>query len=266
MWPTSAYWQKLIHPEAIHKYMAKARMLHKQISTSEDVSNLPLQAQLLFSWLIPHADDDGRLKGTPKYIKATIVPYFDWSFEEIKTYLEQMHKLGLIYYWQDNNEFYIEFVKWTDYQSIRKDRYEPSKLPSYSNDNQLTTTRQPSDNQSTPQSNVIEVNEIKDNKSESNGTTHVADKNSDKDDSLSDNLPQDINSKHGLTSYELWKRMDKGNFKAMPRYNFYVKHIPENLLYQWASEIEQDNTVRVKGAVFVTKAEEYLKQHNSLKD
>jgi len=55
--------------------MAKARMLHNKISKSLQVDSLPVPAQLLFTWMISWADDEGRLKGEPKYIKATVIPY-----------------------------------------------------------------------------------------------------------------------------------------------------------------------------------------------
>ena len=59
--------------------MAKARMLHKKISISLQVNSLPLPAKLLFTWLIAHTDDEGRILGSPKYIKATVVPMTNWS-------------------------------------------------------------------------------------------------------------------------------------------------------------------------------------------
>jgi len=66
--------------------MAKARMLHKTISTSSQVNKLSLPARLLFTWAIAHADDDGRLRGDPEYIKATVVPMVRWSFKKVERY------------------------------------------------------------------------------------------------------------------------------------------------------------------------------------
>lgn len=62
--------------------MAKARMIHKKISASTQVNRLTLPARLLFSWMIPHADDEGRIKGEPEYIKAVVVPMTRWSFKK----------------------------------------------------------------------------------------------------------------------------------------------------------------------------------------
>src|SRR3990167_3598798 len=109
--------------------MAKARMLHRSISTSSQVNRLSLPARLLFTWMIPHADDEGRLKGSAEYIKASVVPMTNWTFKRIKSYLEEIKSSGLIHYWQQNNEWFIEFAKWRQYQQIRKDRFEYSNLP-----------------------------------------------------------------------------------------------------------------------------------------
>lgn len=145
--------------------MAKARMLHKSISTSSQVNGLSLPARLLFTWLIPHTDDEGKLKGNPEYVKALVVPMTNWSFGKITQYLNEIEKARLIYYWEQNSEWFIEFVKWQEHQSIRPDRFKPSNLPSIKvkNDNQISAKRQPIDNQTTPQSNVIESNLMKSN-------------------------------------------------------------------------------------------------------
>src|SRR3989338_4580844 len=96
--------------------MAKARMLHKSISVSTQVNKLSLPAKLLFTWMIPHTDDEGRMKGEPEYIKAIVVPMVRWTFNKIKTYLNEIKNQGLIYYWEQNNEWFIELVKWNIYQ------------------------------------------------------------------------------------------------------------------------------------------------------
>jgi hypothetical protein len=147
--------------------MAKARMLHKKICTSEDVNKLPLPARLLFSWLITAADDDGRMKGDPPYVKVEVVPYTNWPLKLISTYLNQMKDIGLIYYWQQDSRWYIEFSKWKEHQYIAKDRYHPSLLPSYEEFNKsLYTTRIQPVYKPDTQSNISKSNEIKVNKSE----------------------------------------------------------------------------------------------------
>ncbi len=246
--------------------MAKARMLHKKISVSLDVDRLSLGAQLLFTWMIASADDDGRMKGEPQFVKANVVPMKKWTFQKVKAYLIEMKNHGLIHYWEQNGEWIIEFPKWDDYQLIRKDRYEKSKLPSFTskNVNQTTTIRQPDDNQLSAQSNEIEFSPEEINKSESSDTDIIADENLPyKEESPKVGFVDPAvggNSKRGFVALEIFKRMEPGNLKAMGNYVKWVKVIPVDLMFQWASEIEQDSTIRNRGAVFNAKVKEYLEK------
>ena len=54
--------------------MAQKLMIDKKISVSEQVANLPIEAQLLFTWMIPHADDVGLLPYSARTIKALVIP------------------------------------------------------------------------------------------------------------------------------------------------------------------------------------------------
>lgn len=130
--------------------MARGRLLHKKISASVQVDRLSINAKLLFTWALAHADDDGRLKGDPKYIKAIVVPMLEWSSDQVKEYLEEIKKIGLIDWWKaEDDEMYIQFIKWTDHQKIRKNRYHPSELPTSLNTivQPKSTKGQPDDNQ-----------------------------------------------------------------------------------------------------------------------
>lgn len=136
--------------------MAQARLLYKQISISEDVNKLPLPARLLFTWLIPHADDEGRLKGNPVYIKACVVPYTNWSLKHIEKYLGLMNSMGLIYYFKQNGQQFIEFPKWDLYQRIDKNKLASSMLPSFIDylDNHKSIKQHPLNNQVVTQANT----------------------------------------------------------------------------------------------------------------
>ncbi len=111
--------------------MAQRRMLSKSISCSLQVDNLPIEAQLLFTWMIPHTDDEGRMTGHLKEIKGKVVPMKDWNLQKIDEYLKIMHNEGLIILWEKDGLPIIEFPGWNRHQRIRKDRYTPSELPSF---------------------------------------------------------------------------------------------------------------------------------------
>lgn len=239
-------------------------MLHKKISVSLQVERLSLSAQLLFTWMISHADDEGRMKGEPQSIKANVVPMKKWTFAKVKSYLSEMKNQGLINHWEQNGEWIIEFPKWNEYQQIRKDRLEPSKLPSFStkNVNQVATRMQPDDDQVTAQSSIGESSPEEINKSEYSEKDLIADENI----SYKEEQPKGEfvdpttggNTKRGYIAYELFKKIEPGNMKALGNYVKYVKQVPHDLLFQWASEIMQDENAKNKGAVFNTRVKEYL--------
>ena len=61
------------------------RSLWGSISTSRKVNALSLKAAILYTWSIPHEDDEGFQEGDPKALKHTVVPYRDdIPLEEIK--------------------------------------------------------------------------------------------------------------------------------------------------------------------------------------
>jgi len=70
------------------------RMLYAKISVSQDVNKLSIEERLLFTWLIAHGDDEGRLEGDPLYIRNKVVPYMNWSPKKIGRYLNNI-KNGL---------------------------------------------------------------------------------------------------------------------------------------------------------------------------
>ncbi len=243
--------------------MARARMLHKSISSSEQVNKLSLQARLLFTWTIAHADDEGRIKGSPEYIKAIVVPMTRWSFKRIRDYLEEIKNEGLIYYWNENNEWFIEFIKWNNFQSIRKDRQIPSTLPSFSeiNDNHLTSKSLLTDSQLPTQYNIGESKRIEVNKSEDNAGQTIADKYT-SNSKLINPRTFEPSSKEETAALEVWKRLESNNLLAFK--STYLgackRGLPATIFYQFASEIEQDPTIKNPGAIFNQKVDDYLQR------
>ncbi len=242
--------------------MAKARMLHKKISVSVQVNRLTLPARLLFTWMIPHADDEGKMKGDPEFIKATVVPMVRWSFKKIREYLEEIEGKGLIYYWQENGEWFIEFIRWKEHQYIQKDRFKSSDLPSFHKEvgNKVDTDCIQTVNTPSPQANISESNPSEVNKSESNEIDNA-------DKSYKGNRvvvhPRDFKpkTKGEVAALEAWEKLEPtapwsfgGTYLHAHR-----KGLPANLFYQFVSEIQQDNSVKKPGAVFNEKVASYFR-------
>lgn len=99
--------------------MAEKRMINKSISVSEKVNvDLPdIFHMLLFTWIIPHTDDFGRLTGSPAKIKALIIPMLDKSIKDVEKAIYHMHKARLIQWYEVDEEKYIEVLNFDDHQT-----------------------------------------------------------------------------------------------------------------------------------------------------
>ena len=131
------------------------RMIEPDIWRNEKIGNLPDTGRLLFIGIFSSADDDGRLKASPKFLKATVFPYDnDKTDEQIRKLMDLCASLGLIRVYSKNGQEYLDIPGWEEHQKIRKDRYNASKLPSFEKaDNQMATIGQPDDNQLTTTGN-----------------------------------------------------------------------------------------------------------------
>lgn len=91
--------------------MAEKRMLSKVISVSEKVNMLPeIFDMLLFTWMIPHADDYGRLPGSPAKVKALVVPMLEKSLLHVKQSLDRLEDQKLIVRYEAAGESVIQIV------------------------------------------------------------------------------------------------------------------------------------------------------------
>jgi hypothetical protein len=111
--------------------MARGRMLSKDISLDEKVDALSDDsARLLFTWLIPHLDREGRMYGEPGVIKSIVAPRRNWSNKRVEKYLTEMEKLGLIVRYPFNGNRYLLAPGFEKHQvGLRKERESQSKIP-----------------------------------------------------------------------------------------------------------------------------------------
>jgi len=244
------------------KVFGKRRMLHAKISISLQVSKLSNDsARLLHSWMITHADDEGRLRGEPEYIKATVVPLLkSFTTTKISKYLAEMDELSLIHWWDTGTDKIIEFPTWDKHQSFKSDRFKTSDLPSFvRNGNKLETQRKQDGSNS-----VLQKNRSEENKKEINKSEEIADKE------FVHTIKggyEIVNPRTFLPSNDaenialiIWQDFESSNPLAFGTTYLYAVRmgIPAEVIYRFGSEIRQDKNIRNKGAVFKEKIKEYL--------
>lgn len=100
--------------------MSKA-IIDSKISISEKVNELPIEAQLLYTWMIPHVDDVGLIQASPKTIKAKVVPMHDFSTQNVEKWIDQMVRSGLLRYVTWTGRQYLHLESHLKNQKKRRD-------------------------------------------------------------------------------------------------------------------------------------------------
>lgn len=107
----------------------KPRMLYPQIATSLSIAEVSAMAELLFWRILPQADDQGRLPGDPRQLKAMVCPLREeLTPSNIPELLAELEKAKLVIRYSNSSITYIQIAKWWDYQSAMR-RIFPSHYP-----------------------------------------------------------------------------------------------------------------------------------------
>ena len=100
--------------------MARRRMIDPNFWGSEDVSRLSIGARMLLVGMISHADDEGRGRGNPAYLRSMVFPYDDIPTADIRDMLVQIGKWISVRLYTVNDQQYYEFANWTKWQRVDK--------------------------------------------------------------------------------------------------------------------------------------------------
>lgn len=116
--------------------MAKKRMISSSLCESEKIMDCSSDTtRLLFVWLCLAVDDDGKMQAKPRTIKSKFFGYVDKIKEkDCEKMLKELAEIGLIVWYREKNtnNLLLEVPKWNCINSIRKDLYKPSEIPSFS--------------------------------------------------------------------------------------------------------------------------------------
>ncbi len=105
------------------------RSLWGSISTSKKVNQISLKAALIYTWAIPHFDDEGFQDGEPREIKRKIVPYRDEiSIEDVKNTIIELSINKLWKVFHKNSTVFIYDPVFNSRQSFAGLHKIPSKI------------------------------------------------------------------------------------------------------------------------------------------
>ena len=109
-------------------------MINRRISESEKFAALKTDsARMLYMMMMAHLDVEGRYGADAHYIKGNVAPRLKrLSPRKIRKYLKDMDTktgVGLIKLYGNNGDSYLQYTRFEDHQSLRKDRESPSTIP-----------------------------------------------------------------------------------------------------------------------------------------
>jgi len=105
------------------------RSLWGSISQSKKVNKLSIKAALLYTWAIPHFDDEGYQAGEPRDLKINVVPFReDIPLSEIKELIIEIVSMGLWNIYHIDSTAFIQDPVWNDRQSFKGLHKYPSKI------------------------------------------------------------------------------------------------------------------------------------------
>ena len=111
--------------------MPEGRMLKKCISDSKSLGELRNDSvRLLYTWLIPHLDVEGRYSADPDLIKGHIFPKITtMTPNKIAGLLKELAEEKLVIIYKTNGESYLQLKKFHDYQKLDRNKEAASKIP-----------------------------------------------------------------------------------------------------------------------------------------
>ena len=109
--------------------MARGRMIDKRVSNSKKLGKISDKAARIYFMLYPHLDSAGRIAFDDlDDLKIEIIPYLPWKLKKIASALNELTDIELITLYPFNKKIAMQFERFEDFQTIRKDREAPSKI------------------------------------------------------------------------------------------------------------------------------------------
>lgn len=129
--------------------MPEGHMLNTSLSTSRGFASLSPEAAVLFCMIIPHLNNQGKMRAEGGLVKYTCCPFVRYINEDnVQPLLEEISKkTNLKWFRDEKGDYYLHSVSWERHQNLRWSRHGRDKMPSYSG---TTPVPLPEDSGTTP--------------------------------------------------------------------------------------------------------------------
>jgi len=105
-------------------------MIDKRVGNSKKLGKVSDKAARIYFMVYPHLDSAGRIAFDDlDDLKIEIIPYLKgWGLWKIATSLDELADIGLITLYPNKGKIAMQFERFGDFQTIRKDREAASKI------------------------------------------------------------------------------------------------------------------------------------------
>lgn len=103
--------------------MPRTRSIKPEFWSDEKLSQISMNARLLFIGMWTYSDDYGVVKGNIRWLKSMIFPYEEISIKKIETWIDELIKLQRILPFKHSGETYFFIPNFLKHQTINR----PSK-------------------------------------------------------------------------------------------------------------------------------------------
>ena len=107
--------------------MAKGRLIPTTLNQSSRWGRLEEFDRYLFTYIIVHADDQGRMNAAPAFVKSVALPWSDASPQKVSEALQRLGEEGYITLYECDRDELLQINDWWDTQKLSW--AQPSQLP-----------------------------------------------------------------------------------------------------------------------------------------
>ena len=232
--------------------MANSRLLYKKISYSRQLNGVSDHAQLIFSWMIPHLDNFGKIEGEAELIKAIVRPHRPLSeVEKIETSILELIEAKLIMRYEVKGEKIIAFPTFDKHQKNGINRRTESMFPDPEDENtknflenlRITFIKKPKQNEN--------INESERNSNQSYTAVSRVD--------FVDPNTFEPKNEHEKASLGAWRELERHNPASFHIFLEAVnKGVRAKRIEKIVEEIKKQKNIRIPSAIFKIMVDKYL--------
>lgn len=232
--------------------MANSRLLYKKISYSKQVNEVSDHAQLIFSWMIPHLDNFGKIEGDAELIRAIVRPHRPLNeIEKIEASILELIKAELIIRYEVKGNKIIAYPNFDTYQKNGITKRTGSMFPDPDDDNSRNFLESLRLSFRKEQKQNENINESERNANQSNVAVSRQ--------VFIDPNTFEPKNEHEKASLMAWGELEKHNPASFHIFLDAVNRgVRAKRIEKMVEEIKKQKNIRIPSAIFKIMVDKYL--------